>query len=98
MMKNKSQIRGVKSFVPALGRLAHNRAEWLRFAVIAVLAMLALLVTQAITYSSIADVPAQHDLYAVVGLFLGYGLFITSRPAITRPNAATVFYMKERDL
>jgi hypothetical protein len=67
MMKNKSQILDVKSIFPILKWLAQDRAEWLRIAIVAALSRLVLLVSQDIAYSSIADVLAQPDLYAVLG-------------------------------
>jgi MFS superfamily sulfate permease-like transporter len=98
MMKNRSPILGVKSFFPIREWLAHYRAEWLRIAIVAVLSMLVLLISQSIVYFSTADVPAQPDLYAVLGLFLGYAFFVTSRQAITGPGGASVSYRREGDL
>jgi MFS superfamily sulfate permease-like transporter len=97
-MKNKSQIRGVKTFFPIREWLAHYRAEWLRIAIVAVLSMLVLLVSSGIANSSIADIPAQQDLFAALSLFLGYAFFITSRQAITGPGAATGSHIREGDL
>ena len=74
--------------VPILHWLPRYERAWLRFDAMASVSVWALLVPQALAYSSIAGVPVQHGLYAAFAALLGYAVFGTSKQMAQGPSAA----------
>jgi MFS superfamily sulfate permease-like transporter len=59
--------------------------DWLRGDIVAALSVWALLVPQALAYSSIAGVPAEYGLYAAFAALVAYALLGTSRQLVHAP-------------
>ena len=75
-------------FVPILQWLPRYERSWLSRDAIASVSVWALLVPQALAYSSIAGVPVQYGLYTAFAALLGYALFGTSKHMVQGPSAA----------
>ncbi len=78
----------VTRFVPILHWLPRYERSWLSRDTIASVSVWALLVPQALAYSSIAGVPVQFGLYTAFAALLGYALFGTSKHMVQGPSAA----------
>ena len=74
--------------VPVLQWLPRYERSWLKPDAMASVSVWALLVPQALAYSSIAGVPVQHGLYAAFAALLGYAVFGTSKQMAQGPSAA----------
>ena len=68
--------------------MPHYERSWLSRDAIASVSIWALLVPQALAYSSIAGVPVQYGLYTAFAALLGYALFGTSKQMAQGPSAA----------
>ncbi len=74
--------------LPVLQWLPRYERSWLSRDAIASVSVWALLVPQALAYSSIAGVPVQFGLYTAFAALLGYALFGTSKHVVQGPSAA----------
>jgi SulP family sulfate permease len=75
-------------YLPVLRWLPRYERSWLSRDAIASVSIWALLVPQALAYSSIAGVPVQYGLYTAFAALLGYALFGTSKQMAQGPSAA----------
>ena len=78
----------VKRYVPIVGWLPGYDTSWLRGDFVAAVSVWALLVPQALAYSSIAGVPVEYGLYAAFAALVAYALFGTSHQLVQGPSAA----------
>ena len=78
----------IRRYVPAVQWMGDYRSSWFKADAIAAISVWALLVPQALAYSSIAGVPPEYGLYAAFAALVAYGLFGTSRQLVQGPSAA----------
>jgi SulP family sulfate permease len=89
-LRSPSSHRGAlfRRYVPAVQWMGDYRSSWFKADAIAAISVWALLVPQALAYSSIAGVPPEYGLYAAFAALVAYGLFGTSRQLVQGPSAA----------
>lgn len=80
----------MKRLLPIAEGLLPYKGEWLRFDIMAGLAIAAVAIPSAIAYPAIAGLPAEVGLYASILPLLGYALLGPSRKLIVGPDAATM--------
>jgi high affinity sulfate transporter 1 len=78
-----------KNYIPILSWLPGYPKEWLRYDLVAGLAVAAVALPVAISYSQLAGVPAVYGLYASLLSLVAYAIFGSSRQLIVAPDAAT---------
>ncbi len=76
-------------FAPGLRQLLGYRREWLRFDLVAGVAVAAVAVPTAIAYAQLIGFEPTVGLYAAILPVVAYALFGTSRQLIVNPDAAT---------
>ena len=75
----KTESSGFGRFAPGLAILGSYRGSWFRPDFLAGLTVWAMLVPQALGYSSLAGMPTVNGLYAAIGALLLYWLWGSSR-------------------
>ena len=78
----------LRRYVPIAGWLPSYRRALLRGDAIAALSVWALLIPQALAYTSIAGVPVEYGLYTAFVALIAYAIFGTSRHLVQGPSAA----------
>jgi sulfate permease, SulP family len=78
----------IRRYVPIAGWLPSYRRDRFKGDAVAAVSVWALLIPQAIAYSSIAGVPVQYGLYAAFMGLVAYAVFGTSRQLVQGPSAA----------
>jgi len=76
--------------LPVLTSLKGYKAEWLRYDVMAGLAVAAVALPSAIAYPAIAGLPPEVGIYSSILPLVGYALFGPSRQLAVGPDAATM--------
>ena len=79
----------LKHYLPILQWLPQYQLAWLRYDVVAGLAVWAVLVPTSMAYAGIADVPPLVGLYTVPLPLIAYAIFGTSRTMVIGPDSAT---------
>ena len=70
---------GIKKYLPILQWANIYQSEWLRLDIVAGLTTAAVVIPQALAYATIAGLPVEAGLYAVLGLMIVYAILGTSR-------------------
>lgn len=79
---------GVGRYLSILDWLPNYRRDWLRFDLVAGLAVAALVIPKSLGYAGIAGLPIQHGLFAAAAGALIYPIFGTARQIATGPSSA----------
>ena len=79
----------MKGYLPILQWLPEYQRTWLRYDIVAGLAVWAVLVPTSMAYAGIADVPPLVGLYSVPIPLIAYAIFGTSRTMVIGPDSAT---------
>jgi SulP family sulfate permease len=88
MKDHTTRVGWLARVVPAVHWLSRYDRSWLSRDAVASVSVWALLVPQALAYSSLAGVPVQYGLYTAFAALLGYSLFGTSKHMVQGPSAA----------
>ncbi len=80
--------RVITRYAPITGWMPSYQRAWFSGDTVAAVSVWALLVPQALAYSSIAGVPAQYGLYASFAALIAYAIFGTSQQLVQGPSAA----------
>ena len=70
---------GVRKYIPILQWLPAYQSDWLRLDIVAGLTTAAVIIPQAMAYATIAGLPVELGLYAVLALMIVYAVLGTSR-------------------
>src|ERR1700754_1296799 len=89
-MMGTMRARSMFTRLPVLTSLKGYKAEWLRHAAMAGLAVAAVAIPSAIAYPAIAGLPPETGIYASILPLVGYALFGPSRQLAVGPDAATM--------
>jgi high affinity sulfate transporter 1 len=79
----------LKQYLPILEWLPQYQRSWLRYDIVAGLALWAVLVPTSMAYAGIANVPPLVGLYSVPLPLIAYSIFGTSRTMVIGPDSAT---------
>ena len=79
----------MKRYLPILEWLPRYQLAWLRYDIVAGLAVWAVLVPTSMAYAGIANVPPLVGLYSVPIPLIAYAIFGTSRTMVIGPDSAT---------
>jgi high affinity sulfate transporter 1 len=79
----------LKRYLPILEWLPQYQLSWLRYDIVAGLAVWAVLVPTSMAYAGIAGVPPLVGLYTVPIPLIAYAIFGTSRTMVVGPDSAT---------